>query len=245
MPERARTSERNRGGRSRSKSRSARGRSKSRPRKEEAADRGSKKGAAQKRNKAKNNNRRRKASGPSLQSYLDEAVKSATTAAMSMFDDDNDYDDDSQLSPDEISFATESSHTNSGGKNSAADDSVDVAAVTSEGERRKLQHQHPDIATFRLKKTGRPRSVRKLVKKLAKDEQKYQNAARALNEAEENMWKTKWKLYNLADEFGLLCGNNNGYEDLHHTNEMLAHDAGNDDDSYAYSRAYSDYSDDG
>ncbi len=162
-----------------------------------------------------------------------------------MFDDDNDYDDDSQLSPDEISFATESSHSHSGGKYSVADESsVEVAAVTSEGERRKLQHQHPDIATFRLKKNGRPRSVKKLVKKLAKDEQKYQIAARALNEAEENMWKTKWKLYNLADEYGLLLGNNNGNEVVHKTIEVHADDDANDDDSYAYSRAYSEWSED-
>ncbi len=190
----------------------------------EAADRGSKKGA-------KNGNMRRKLSGPSLQSYLDDAVKSATNAAMILFDDD-DIDDDSWMSSDEISFATESSRTDSGGKYSATDDSVEVAAVTSEGQRRKLQQQQPDIATFRLKRSGRPRAVRKLVKRLAKDEEKYQKAARALGEAEENMWKTKWKLYNLAYEFGLLCGNNNGNEHLHN-NEMLADDAFYDDDSHA------------
>jgi len=199
------------------------------------AERDAKRAAVAKRNKANRDSRRRKqpAAPPSLQSFLEKAIDDAATTALGMFDGD----DDSQFS-DEISFATGSSHgTSSGEKYSAADDSVEVAAVTTEKERKKLQQQQPDIATFRLKRNGRPYAVKKLVKQLAKEEQKLLRAQRALVEAEESMWKTKWKLYNLADEYGLLCGNCNGNEveeeerDDHERTSAVVYD----DDSYAYS----------
>eukprot|EP00985_Skeletonema_marinoi_P022956 scaffold14927_cov133-Skeletonema_marinoi.AAC.4 len=237
--------ERNRSGRSRSGGGGSHGESRNRSRSQppkpkmlqaaNVAERDAKRAAAAKRNRANGGSRRRKqpAAPPSLQSFLEKAIDDAANTALGMFDDD----DDSQFS-DEISFATGSSHgTSSGEKYSAADDSVEVAAVTTEKERKKLQQHQPDIATFRLKRNGRPYAVKKLVKQLAKEEQKLLRAQRALVEAEESMWKTKWKLYNLADEYGLLCGNCNGNEveeeerDDHERTSAVVYD----DDSYAYS----------
>ena len=241
-------------GRSRSRSRhvsstndrSRSGRSKSR----------SRRSAASKSDKGRNCNRRRNASpvGPSFQTYFDdslfqnyfdEAVKSATTAAIEIFekrDDDNQFDDDTDFS-DEFSFATpESTCSDRGGKSSAKNHSMKVAAVSTEAEKK----TQPDIATFRLKKNGRPRVVRNLVKQLKRDEEKYQKAARALQEAEENMWKTKWRLYNLAEDFGLLCGLNvdaNAVKKEKEENKMVVHDnVYNDDDYDDDSYAHSEYS---
>ncbi len=232
-------------GRSRSRSRnvsstndrSRSGRSKSRSRR--AADSKSDKG------RNRNGNRRRNASPvgpsfqtyfdePSFQNYFDEAVKSATTKAIEIFekrDDDDQFDDDTDFS-DEFSFATpESTYSDrGGGKSSANNHSKKVAAVSTEAEKK----TQPDIATFRLKKNGRPRVVRNLVKQLKRDEEKYQKAARALQEAEENMWKTKWRLYNLAEDFGLLCGNfdANVVEKKKEENKMIVHDNVYNDDDY-------------
>ena len=218
----------------------------------ETAKRGPKKSASSKRDRAKNgkSDRRRNATpGPSLQDYFDDAVKSATTAAKGIFDRDDFEDelDDGTDFSDEISFATpmENTYTDRSGKSRARDRSMEVAAVSTEAERKKLQQQQADIATFRLKKNGRPRVVRNLVKQLKKDEEKYQKAARALQEAEENMWKTKWRLYNLAEDFGLLCGNFGAsvVEDEEEVNEMVVHDKIYDDGDYDdYSYAHSEYS---
>lgn len=240
-------------GRSRSRSRNVsstndRSRSKSRSRRATASK--SDKG------RNRNGNRRRNASSPvgpsfqpyfdesSFQNYFDEAVKSATTAAIEIFekrDDDNQFDDDTDFS-DEFSFATpESTYSDRGGKSSANKHNMKVAAVSTEAEKK----QQPDIATFRLKKNGRPRVVRNLVKQLKRDEEKYQKAARALQEAEENMWKTKWRLYNLAEDFGLLCGNfdANVAKKEKEENKKVVHDnVYNDDDYDDDSYALSEYS---
>ena len=120
-------------GRSRSRNvsstndRSRSGRSKSR----------SRRAAASKSDKGRNRNgnRRRNASSPvgpsfqtyfdepSFQNYFDEAVKSATTKAIEIFekrDDDNQFDDDTDFS-DEFSFATpESTYSDRGGGKSSA-----------------------------------------------------------------------------------------------------------------------------
>ena len=217
--------ERSSRGRGRSRSRT---RSKSRTRTQKSEKRDSKKDKRSKHKRRSKRQReqieRRKPVGSFLQGYLDDAIATAATA-MSIFEVGDDFE--SQMS-DEFSFESSHSHsTGQGEKYSASDDSVEVAAVATEQERKIIQHQQPDIATFRLKRNGRPYAVKKLVKQLEREEQKRLKAALALEEAEERMWKTKWKLYNLAEELDLLCGNINSNE-----NDVEDEDALYDTDSF-------------
>jgi hypothetical protein len=199
-----------------------------------SAERAAKKAAAAKRSgrkKDKRHKKKEKEVGSMIKGYiegLEDAIESvANTATSIIFPDD-------LKSIEDYSFAetmTESRRRDD--QYSSAEESVEVAVVTTEHERMKMAQQQPDIATFKMVKKGRPYAVRKLVKQLAKEEKKRQKAERALQEAEEQMWKTKWKLYNLADKFGLLCGNCNATDE---EDDIVSYN----DDSISFTSSYSE-----
>jgi len=151
---------------------------------------------------------------------LDDTITTVTNTAISILDDEADYDDysiddDSVTSQDESISETFESRTSQDEQHSNAEERAETTRLEKEEARR-------NKGKFKMVKKGRS-AAKRLVKQLTKKDcqTRQKKPPRSMGKAESEEDST-W-FYDLADKFGCLCGTYNaGNDDAYYDDDDTA-----------------------